>query len=89
MITNDFNFKSWNILFNLTIPFPTGCGVASRKRQRRALILDSDNESSETFCHARSKVDLDLDSITSRLDSDTPSEGGKQAGAIYFSFCGA
>ena len=49
-------------------------------------MLDLNSEPCETksFHHATSEVDLDSDSS---LASKTTSEGGKQSGAIYFSFC--
>ena len=84
MIANDFDFISWNILFAFIISFSIGCGIALRKRKRSSLMLDLNNESSETFCHAPLNVDLDSDSTMSRLVIDIGNEGGKQSGAILF-----
>ena len=87
MVINDFDFITWNILFILIFPFSLGCGITSRKR-KSTLTLDLNNEPTETFCYAPSEVDLDSDSISSRLASDTSSGGGKHSSAIYFSlFC--
>ena len=57
MIVDDFDFLSWNIIFNFIILFSTGCGIVSRKRKRSTLRLDLN-------------VDLDSDSIMPRLASE-------------------
>ena len=84
MNVNDFDFITWNILFILILPFSISCGITSKK-WKSTLTLDLNNEPIETFCHAPSEVDLDSDSTSSRLASDTSSEGGKQSCAVYFS----
>ena len=48
-------------------------------------MLNLNNERNEMFCHAHPDVDLDSDSIMSRLAIDASGKGGKQSGAIDFS----